>query len=50
MSKLGKRFGLISGFAGDIRAKDLEKLERMKGLVVTLDAPDPAAGSRSRHR
>ncbi len=39
MSKLGKRFGLISGFAGDIRAKDLEKLERMKGLVVTLDAP-----------
>ena len=39
MSKLGRKFGLINGFAGEIRAKDLEKLERIKGLVVTEDAP-----------
>ena len=39
MRKLGRRFGLINGFAGEIRAKDLEKLERIEGLVVTLDAP-----------
>ena len=39
MRRLGKRFGLINGFAGEIRAQDLEKLERMKGLVVTEDAP-----------
>src|SRR5687767_1062175 len=34
MRKLGKRFGLINGFAGEIRAQDLEKLERISGLVV----------------
>jgi serine protease AprX len=39
LRKLGKRFGIIKGFAGEIRAKDLEKLERIKGLVVTEDAP-----------
>ncbi|MGH3072089.1 MAG: S8 family serine peptidase [Gaiellaceae bacterium] len=39
MRKLGKRFGIINGFAGEIRAKDLEKLERINGLVVTEDAP-----------
>jgi serine protease AprX len=39
MRKLGKRFGLINGFAGEIRGQDLEKLERIKGLVVTADAP-----------
>src|SRR5687768_11287150 len=44
MRKLGKRFGLISGFAGEIRAQDLAKLERISGLVVTLDAPVKKAG------
>ena len=39
MRKLGKRFGIINGFAGEIRGQDLVKLERMKGLVVTEDAP-----------
>ena len=39
MAKLGRRFGLINGFAGEIRGKDLEKLERIAGLTVTLDAP-----------
>ena len=38
-TKLGSRFGIIKGFAGEIRAKDLEKLERIKGLIVTEDAP-----------
>ena len=49
MRKLGKRFGIINGFAGEIRGQDLEKLERIKGLVVTEDAPVTDAGSRS-HR
>jgi serine protease AprX len=44
MRKLDRRFGLISGFSGEIRAKDLEKLERVPGLVVTLDAPVKKAG------
>ena len=39
LDKLGKRFGIISGFAGEIRAKDLDKLARIKGLTVTEDAP-----------
>ena len=39
LKKLGRRFELIEGFAGQIRAKDLEKLERIKGLIVTEDAP-----------
>ena len=39
LRKLGKRFGIIKGFAGEIRAKDLEKLERINGLIVTEDAP-----------
>ena len=39
LKKLGRRFGIINGFAGQIRAKDLEKLERIKGLIVTEDAP-----------
>jgi serine protease AprX len=39
LRKLGKRFGIINGFAGEIRAKDLEKLERIAGLTVTEDAP-----------
>ena len=39
LNKLGRRFGIIEGFAGEIRAKDLEKLERIKGLIVTEDAP-----------
>jgi serine protease AprX len=39
LKRLGRRFGIINGFAGEIRAKDLEKLERYKGLVVTEDAP-----------
>jgi serine protease AprX len=39
MRRLGKRFGLINGFAGEIRGQDLAKLERIKGLVVTEDAP-----------
>src|SRR5688572_13846401 len=39
MAKLGKRFGLINGFAGDIRGQDLAKLEQIAGLTVTLDAP-----------
>src|SRR3990170_984832 len=39
MRRLGKRFGLINGFAGEIRGQDLEKLERIEGLTVTLDAP-----------
>jgi hypothetical protein len=38
LRKLGKRFGIINGFAGEIRAKDLEKLERIGGLTVTEDA------------
>ncbi|HYK06143.1 MAG TPA: S8 family serine peptidase [Gaiellaceae bacterium] len=38
LRKLGNRFGIIKGFAGEIRAKDLEKLERINGLVVTADA------------
>jgi serine protease AprX len=39
LRKLGKRFGIINGFAGEIRAKDLEKLAKIKGLTVTEDAP-----------
>ena len=39
LTKLGRRFGIINGFAGEIRAKDLEKLERINGLIVTEDAP-----------
>jgi hypothetical protein len=39
LKKLGHRFGIIEGFAGEIRAKDLEKLERINGLIVTEDAP-----------
>jgi serine protease AprX len=39
LKKLGRRFGIIDGFAGQIRAKDLEKLERIEGLIVTEDAP-----------
>ena len=39
MRKLGRKFGFINGFAGEIRGQDLEKLERIKGLVVTEDAP-----------
>jgi serine protease AprX len=45
MRKLGKRFGLINGFAGEIRGQDLEKLERIKGLVVTADGPVQLQGS-----
>ena len=43
MRKLGRRFGLINGFAGEIRGQDLVKLERIKGLTVTLDAPTQKA-------
>jgi subtilisin family serine protease len=39
MEKLGRRFGLIKGFAGEIRGQDLVKLEQINGLTVTLDAP-----------
>ena len=39
LKKLGRRFGIINGFAGQIRAKDLEKLAKYKGLIVTADAP-----------
>jgi subtilisin family serine protease len=39
MRRLGKRFSVINGFAGEIRGQDLEKLERISGLTVTLDAP-----------
>jgi subtilisin family serine protease len=44
MEKLGKRFGLINGFAGEIRGQDLTKLESINGLTVTLDAPVKKAG------
>ena len=44
MRKLGRRFGLINGFAGEIRGQDLEKLERIKGLIVTEDAPTRLQG------
>jgi serine protease AprX len=39
MRRLGKRFGIVNGFAGEIRGQDLAKLERIPGLTVTLDAP-----------
>jgi serine protease AprX len=38
LKKLGRRFDIIAGFAGQIRAKDLEKLARYNGLTVTEDA------------
>ena len=38
LEKLGRRFDIIRGFAGRIRAKDLEKLEKYNGLIVTEDA------------
>jgi serine protease AprX len=44
MRKLGRKFGLINGFAGEIRGQDLVKLERIKGLVVTEDAPTRLQG------
>jgi subtilisin family serine protease len=44
IEKLGKRFGLINGFAGEIRGQDLTKLESISGLTVTLDAPVKKAG------
>ena len=44
MRKLGRKFGLINGFAGEIRGQDLQKLERIKGLVVTEDAPTRLQG------
>ena len=44
MRKLGRRFGIINGFAGEIRGQDLVKLERIKGLVVTEDAPTRLQG------
>jgi serine protease AprX len=50
LKKLGRRFDLIKGFAGQIRAKDLEKLEKFKGLTVTADAavrPQDLIGSDS---
>jgi serine protease AprX len=47
MRKLGKKLGLINAFTGEIRAKDLEKLERIRGLVVTLDAPVKKSGGAS---
>jgi serine protease AprX len=47
MRKLGRRLGLIDAFTGEIRAKDLEKLERIKGLTVTLDAPVLKSGLTS---
>ncbi len=46
MAKLGKRFGLINGFAGEIRGQDLVKLEQIAGLTVTLDAPVDEGRSR----
>jgi serine protease AprX len=50
LTKLGRRFELFNGFAGEIRAKDLEKLERIGGLVVTADSairPQDLVGSDS---
>jgi serine protease AprX len=44
MRKLGRKLGLINAFTGEIRAQDLEKLERIRGLTVTLDAPITKAG------
>ena len=38
LKKLERRFDLIKGFAGQIRAKDLEKLAKYKGLSVTANA------------
>src|SRR5215218_2823686 len=45
LKKLGRRFGIINGFAGEIRAKDLDKLERISGLIVTEDAAVRPQGS-----
>ena len=45
LKKLERRFEIIEGFAGQIRAKDLEKLERIKGLIVTENAPSAASGA-----
>ena len=58
LKKLGRRFDLIKGFAGEIRAKDLEKLAKYKGLIVTEDAAirpqdcssRPSPTPRRRHR
>jgi serine protease AprX len=44
MRQLGRRFGIINGFAGEIRAQDVEKLGRIPGLTVTFDAPVKKAG------
>ena len=39
IAKLGRKLELIGGVVAELRAKDVETLERIPGLVVTLDAP-----------
>ena len=49
LGKLQKRLGLIDGVAVELRAKEIEKLEKMSGLTITENAPlrAQAVGSTS---
>jgi subtilisin family serine protease len=44
IAKLGRKLELIGGVVAELRAKDVEKLARIPGLVVTLDAPVKKSG------
>jgi len=39
VAKLDRKFEFIGAVSAELRAKDVEKLERIPGLTVTLDAP-----------
>ena len=39
LGKLQQRLGLIDGVAVELRAREIEKLERMSGLTITENAP-----------
>jgi serine protease AprX len=39
LGKLEKRLGLIDGVAVELRAREIEKLEKMSGLTITENAP-----------
>ena len=50
LRKLERRFDLIKGFSGEIRAKDLEKLERIQGPQRHRECSDAGSGLCSRFR
>jgi len=47
LAKLQRKFEFIDSVAVELRAKDIEKLERIPGLIVTEDAPTQKSGYSS---